>query len=238
MKYMGSKNRIAKYIVPILENSFIENECIDLIDACTGGANLIDKVRFTQNLFAYDVNEYIISMWQELQRGWIPDFVSRELYKKIMNDKEKYPKHLVGWVGVACSYSGKWFGGYAGETITKQGVRNYQTEALSNLKKQINCLGKVKFNCVSLFELNPINKSLIYCDIPYRDTTGYKDNFNHDAFYKWCFKMKELGHIIFISEYNMPKEFTEVWSIEVKSSFSANGNIGGSIKSLEKLFRP
>lgn len=236
MKYMGSKNRIAKYIVPILEKSFIENECIDFIDTCVGGSNLIDKVMFTKNLYAYDVNEYIIQMWVELQKGWIPEFVSKELYKNIMNEKEKYPKHLVGWVGIACSYSGKWFGGYAGKTITKKGIRNYQIEAIYNLKKQIIFLKNVTFNSISLFELKPINKSLIYCDIPYKQTTGYKDLFNHDEFYKWCKHMKELGHILFISEYDMPEYFAEVLRIEVSSSLSANGKSGGSKKSTEKLF--
>ena len=187
MKYMGSKNRIAKYIVTILEESFKKNNCIDFIDTCVGGANLIDKVKFTNNLYAYDINEYLISMFIELQSGWIPNLITKEQYKHIKDNKELYPKHIVGWAGVACSYSGKWFGGYAGETKTKiNTVRNYQNEAIKNIEQQILNLKNVVFKCDSLFNLNPKNKSLIYCDIPYKNTTGYKDEFNHEKFYKWC----------------------------------------------------
>lgn len=241
MKYMGSKNRIAKYIIPILEKSFKENNCIDFIDTCVGGANLIDKVNFTNNLFAYDINEYLIEMWNELKKGWIPELISKDEYIHIKNNKHLYPKYLIGWVGIACSYSGKWFGGYAGDYPENRRLKNgllpnYQNESINTTQKQITNLNNVTFKHNSLFDLKPINKSLIYCDIPYRWTTKYKDDFNHDEFYKWCFKMKELGHVVFISEYEMPSEFKEVWKGEVKSSLSANGKIGGSKKSIEKLF--
>ena len=77
---------------------------------------------------------------------------------------------------------------------------------------------------------------MIYCDIPYKDTTKYKDDFDHEKFYEWCREMKKQGHTIFISEYNMPDDFICVWEMEVKSSLSANGKSGGSKKSIEKLF--
>ena len=44
--------------------------------------------------------------------------------------------------------------------------------------------------------------------------------------------MNEKGHIIFISEYEMPKEFHEVWSLDVKVSIRPNK----TLKKIEKLF--
>lgn len=234
MKYMGSKNRIAKYIIPILEKEFKENKCIDFIDACVGGANLIDKVNFTNNLFAYDINEYAIELLDAIKNGWEPPLhVSKEMYYDVKKNKDKFEKHIVGYIGINCSFNGKWFDCYASKTITKNGkIRDYQDEARRNLINQGLNLSKINFNHCSIFDLNPKNKSLIYCDVPYKNTKKYKDNFNHDEFYKWCFKMKELGHIIFISEYEMPSEFKEVWSIEIKSTYANNG----VKKSVEKLF--
>ena len=59
---MGSKNRVAKYIVPILEKVYYDNECEIFIDACCGGCNLIDKINTSIPRYANDYNEYLIKM--------------------------------------------------------------------------------------------------------------------------------------------------------------------------------
>ena len=47
--------------------------------------------------------------------------------------------------------------------------------------------------------------SVIYCDIPYRNTEGYNEfEFDYNKFYEWCLKQTEL---VFISEYDMPEDF-------------------------------
>lgn len=59
-------------------------------------------------------------------------------------------------------------------------------------------------------------EGLIYCDPPYKNTTGYKDainnsGFNHDEFYTWCEAQKNL---VVVSEYSMPTDrFTCVWEM-------------------------
>lgn len=65
MKYMGSKNRIAKHILPIM----LEYKTDDMVwvEPFVGGANMIDKVK-GQRIGA-DFNEYLIAMWKELQKG-------------------------------------------------------------------------------------------------------------------------------------------------------------------------
>ena len=44
MKYQGSKSRIAKYIVPIIQKCIDDNEIIKYIEPFVGGANVIDKI--------------------------------------------------------------------------------------------------------------------------------------------------------------------------------------------------
>ena len=80
------------------------------------------------------------------------------------------------------------------------------------------------------------DKSFIYCDPPYENTTSYKNKFDHNKFWDWCREKAKQGHQIFISEYNAPDDFECVWSQEVKSSLSANGIAGGNKVSVEKLF--
>ena len=68
---------------------------------------------------------------------------------------------------------------------------------------------------------------------PYKSTTKYKDDFNHDKFYAWCREKRKEGHTIFVSEYWMPEDFKCVWQKEVNSSLTKDT---GSKKAVEKLF--
>lgn len=234
MKYMGSKARIKKEILPIILKDRKENQYF--VDLFAGGMNLIDSVE--GNRIANDLNYYLIEMWRLLLNGWIPKpFYDREFYNKVKNNKDDYPAYLVGWIGFNCSYSGKFFGGFAGKVNTKIGtVRNYQEEALSNVLKQVGNLRNVKLRNENYFELVIPPNSIIYLDPPYKDTTKYFADFDHDKFYDYCRQKKKEGHLIFVSEYEMPNDFVCVWEKQVKSSLYANGKIGGSKISTEKLF--
>lgn len=234
MKYMGSKNRIAKHLLPIMLEEANKHGITKWVEPFVGGANMIDKVPDSFERIGYDYNEYLIAMFNSLQNGWIPEPYTKEDYIYIRANKDEN-KHVTGWVGINCSYSGKWFGGYAGTVNTKGGVRDYQVEAARNTLKQMKDLVNVKFESSNVFDLD-IENSLIYCDPPYKDTTKYSNGtFDHDKFYKWC-REKAKSNIVFVSEYSAPDDFIEVWSQEVKSSLSANGVTGGNKVSVEKLF--
>lgn len=74
------------------------------------------------------------------------------------------------------------------------------------------------------------NNSVIYCDPPYKDTAKYTVDFNHDEFYKWCKKQKQLT---IISEYQMPEDFICIAEKEKRVILSDN-----SLLKTEKLFVP
>lgn len=44
MVYMGSKNRLSKDIVPIIQ-SYIDGGCKGYLEPFVGGANIIDKIK-------------------------------------------------------------------------------------------------------------------------------------------------------------------------------------------------
>jgi len=232
MKYMGSKNRIAKHLLPIILKNRPYYQWY--VEPFVGGANMIDKVG--GNRIGGEYNKYIVSMWNALIHGWIPYILTIEMYVDIRDNKGNYPDNVVGWAGIACSYSGKWFGGFAGKVKTKAGIRDYQAEAHKNVMAQIDNLKGVIFLSGSYEKIEIPPKSIIYCDPPYAGTTKYKDNFNHYNFWKWCRDMAFKQHKVFISEYTAPPDFTCLWSQEVKSSLSANGKSGGNKISTEKLF--
>lgn len=76
--------------------------------------------------------------------------------------------------------------------------------------------------------------SVIYCDIPYRDTNVYdKDNdFDYDRFYDWCEKQTEP---LFISSYDMPSDrFKCIAEFSHRSILCATANN----KVTERVFIP
>lgn len=228
MKYMGSKNRIAKDILPIILKDRKPNQWY--VEPFVGGCNIIDKVY--GNRIGADNNEYVICLFKAIQNGFIPpDTISEEEYKKAQ--KERKVDALTSFIGFGCSYSGKWFGGYARGNTNNGEPRNYCLESKKNIMKQKDALSGVIFDCVSYNKLSFPPKSIIYCDIPYKGTTQYKDKFNHLAFWDWCRDMVEQGHSVFVSEYNAPDDFECVWSKEINSSLTKET---GSKKGIERLF--
>ena len=228
MKYMGSKARIAKYILPIILKDRKPNQCY--VEPFVGGANIIDKVDGLR--IASDSNEYNICLFKAIQNGFIPpDFVSEKDYKEAQKNRQLTP--LVSFIGYGCSYSGKWFGGYARGNDSKGNPRNYCLESKKNILKQSKQLQNILFFSCSYEELEIPDDSIIYCDPPYKNTTKYKDGFNHKDFWEWCRVMSKKGHKVFISEYNGPDDFECIWEMQVNSSLTKDT---GSKKATEKLF--
>jgi len=230
MKYMGSKARFAKHILPIilkdrqLKQSYIE--------PFAGGMNMIDKVDGIR--IANDQHEELMAMWQALiYENWDPPkSVSEDEYKAIKYNQDDYPKHLVAYVGFN-SFGGKWFAGYRRD---KQGKRDYWAEHYRNITKQVPNLEGVILSCKSYTELEIPENSIIYCDPPYASTTKYRDSFDHDKFWEWCRQQSKAGHQVFISEYNAPEDFKCIWEKPAKTSFSWHADNLPAKKSVERLF--
>ena len=235
MKYMGSKARHAKELIPII----LKDHTPDMwyVEPFVGGANMIDKVdpKVAPKRLGCDVHEYLIEMWQAVSKGWEPPLtVTETMYNHIKANKDE-DKPLTGYVGFALSFGGKWFGGYRRDSV---GKRKYDEESYRGAIKQNKNLLGVHFQHKSVFDIDfsRCGKVTIYCDPPYRDTTKYKDSFDHNRFYDWCEDRAKEGDAVFISEYWMPEDrFECIWQKEVNNSLTKDT---GSKKGVEKLFIP
>ena len=229
---MGSKGRIAKYILPIILKDRKENQYY--IEPFVGGCNIIDKVQNPR--IANDNNNYLIAMWKGLQenRHIIRD-IPKDFYSDVRNsyntNNNKYDEFTIGWVGFAGSFNGRFFdGGYSGKTKD----RDYIKEQIANIEKQIPLINEVEFFSEDYRNIIYPDNSIIYCDPPYQGTTQYSisKNFNYNEFWQWCREMDKKGHQIQISEYNAPYDFECIWQKEMTNSL--NTNI--TYKPVEKLF--
>jgi DNA adenine methylase len=227
MKYMGSKNRIAKEILPIMLK---ERGQRTWVEPFVGGGNMIDKVQGKR--IGADINHYLIDALISI-RDCVSDLpknkneFTEDDYKDLRkSDDYKYK----GYAGFAFSYSCKWLGGWCRDGKNK---RDYVNESYKNAVNQSPLLQGVRFVNESYLDLQIPEDSLIYCDPPYENTTKYKDDFNHLEFWEWCRNKSKEGHIVFVSEYNAPADFKCIWSKEVTSSLTQDT---GAKTSIERLF--
>lgn len=173
-------------------------------------------------------------MWKELQKGWEPPKeITRNYYNEYRskyNNRCEEDMHLIGYIGFAGSFGGRFYdGGYA----TNKGKQNYHLQSYNNIMRQLpNILG-IDFRCSTYENLEIPPNSIIYCDPPYEGTKKYSNSgaFDHTSFWQWCRVIKDKGHTIYISEYNAPKDFITVWEKPVKCTLGINTKT-----SVEKLY--
>lgn len=233
MRYMGSKNRHSKDLLPILLNNREKNQYF--VEPFCGSCSIISKV--DGNRIANDNNFYLIELYKALIDGWEPpEHLSSEEYKDIKNNKDSYEPHLVGFAGFGCAFGGMWFGSYAKGNNAKGIPRNYCGESKRSLLKQLPTLIDIQFYNIDYYNLNIPDKSIIYCDPPYCNTEKYKhiDSFDNNLFWDWCRKKRLEGHTVYISEYTAPDDFECVWSKTVNSNIYDKSII--YTKRIEKLF--
>jgi len=235
---MGSKSRIAKYIVPIIQKCIDDSGYEIYIEPFGGGMNVIDKISKVKR-YGCDLNKYLIQLFTHLQSGGsLPEQVPRDLYSAIRSNPNQFDDWLVGCVGFLASYNGRFFdGGYArpGYEKTKNGerYRDYYREAKDNILSQLQNLQDVKFIVRNYLDINP-HRAVIFFDCPYTNTKQYKNatQFNHEQFLD-VMRQWSQDNIVFISEENAPEDFECVWAQEVSRSIKATDK---SV-SIEKLFR-
>lgn len=242
MKYMGSKSRIAKDIVPIIQSYIDNSETDKYYEPFVGGANVIDKIK-SSHKFASDLNPYLIALLIHVQKGGVLyDTVSKELYDKARTafntqNTSEFEDWQIGNIGFIASYNGRWFdGGYAKPTYekTKNGLRyrDYYKEAATNLLEQAPNLKGITFASCDYRKSHP-HGFVVYCDPPYAQTKQYSNarNFDYEEFWS-IMKKWSKDNIVLVSEQTAPNDWQTIWEKPVSRSIKANDK---SI-AVEKLF--
>lgn len=261
MVYMGSKSRITKHIVPIIQ-SYIDKDPTNTvyIEPFVGGGNVIDKIKCPLRM-GCDLNKYVIALFRHLQNGGeLYESVSRELYNEAREDWKnqsgKFEDWELGNIGFLASYNGRFFdGGYAksGYEKTKNGLRyrDYYREGKDNILKQVSdkkfdnilfCNADYR-KTVLLTLIQYANREdinvVMYCDPPYQNSKKYNisKNFDYDEFWSLLTFANVLDNLtIFVSEQYIPDKYRDkfecVWQQEIRRTIKAKDKS----KTTEKLF--
>lgn len=233
MHYLGGKSRHAKQIAALLKGYRKQGQAY--IEPFCGGLNVIalmDGVRI-----AADMHPYLIALYKGLQDGTFvpPTSITEQEYYEIKADKNKDPA-LSGFVGFACSFSGKWFGSYARNVRGKTDPTYFPGTASRSLARKFKHLDGVSFLCQPYDALESVD-SLIYCDPPYEGTTGYAGlpKFDHAKFWDTVRKWSQQGNTVLVSEYQAPPDFEVVW--EAPSPVQWHGDNKVDLKRIERIFK-
>lgn len=236
MKYMGSKSRIAKEIVPIIQHYVDEYKPLCYLEPFVGGANIIDKIKYKYKIGS-DANKYLIGLLKHVQKdGELLPEVSKELWNEVKSHPERFDDWKVGNVCFLASYNGRGFsGGYANKGIehTSHGnvLRDYYAEAKRNLLNQAVNLKECTFECWDYKTLNPMN-CVVYCDPPYIKTKSYDVRlFNTVEFWE-IMRCWSKNNIVLISEQTAPDDFEVIFEKKVHRTLGQNRPIV-----TEKLFK-
>ena len=176
---------------------------------------------------AGDTNKSIMLMWQEAQNGWVPssDIVSKEEFLRLKFNGESTAEK--GFIGTTHAYRGSYFRNYCLTECSKKALPN-TTKRVSDIALN-SVVSKVKFEYGDYTQFSDLRNFLIYCDPPYENTSGYRNdqsrgNFDYDkfdnlAFWTWTQKMAE-HNTVYVSEYATPKNV----DYEVAYAFNARDN--------------
>jgi DNA adenine methylase len=244
--YHGGKQRIGKKLSEIIYNESIDienNYEFKIKGYCEPFSGMFGVYQHIPKLFeqthqkinykAGDINKSVIMMWKAAQKGWKPPYTATE--KQYNNLKIAKDSALKGYIGHQYSFGGQFFNGYA----PKFGKNSNSLKASTNVINIAKVLKKVEITQGSYTQFSKLKGYVIYCDPPYDNTiqryynSNDKVGFDHVFFWEWC-RMMSYNNIVFISNYNAPKDFELIFSSAHKlTGICPNKN---NKKRVEKLY--
>lgn len=241
MVYQGSKAKLKKYLIPILQKCIDDNGVTNYVEPFVGGANIIDSIK-CEHRIASDINKELISLLTYMQLNpeldIAPDECSFEHYADVRENRKnktnKYSETYTTLIGYFASYGGRYFdGGYGRDS---KGGRCIYKERLANAREQAPLLNGIEFFPADykFYTEAGIKGAVFYLDPPYKNTKSYNNQkFNHEDFYDFCRQLSK-DNWVFISEYSMPDDFECIWQKERKVLQKADRSKGDTFT--EKLF--
>lgn len=210
MQYMGGKHRQAKDIRKIIAE--LRGDRTRYVEPFMGGGSVLAAVApdFDHAVGA-DASESLIELWKAVVSDeWHPPVhMTKEVYDAMKRYGSACP--LKGWAGYGASYRGKWFGGYNGTVAT----RDYMAENARGLERKAVILRKHPDLTITHgdYTSHTVNAdTVVYCDPPYADTTGYQvvDDFDHGWFWEIAQHWTEMGALVLVHEYTAPEFWVPV----------------------------
>ena len=169
-------------------------------------------------------------------------FVNREDCEKLCQIEDTHERRIVyrAIVSESAKRNGKvlkkgshYYYNDMGQTESLQSLQSLESlqslqslerlESLQRLERleSLQRLERLEIYNLSYEKVKIPENSVVYCDIPYRGTSKYINDFDYDKFYQWCRNQKRT---VFISEYATPDDFYTVAKFTRIGTLSATNN--------------
>ena len=228
--YRGNKENEAYHIVRFIENLMTDRK--QVVDLFCGGCSIACALPKRFNVIANDSNPYLMSMlyamkndlitnmpvpvdeafYNERRKEMLSDYLTikhdSDLLKTAKDDRETLVKRAyIGWAGYAGS-SGDFMSSFCGH---RKGSAEDKTFYRSRMiKETVRTIKEndIELSCVDYASFQTNTPTVFYCDPPFARRSSYPcTSFDTEAFFKWCFVMRDKGHTILLSEQTAPDGF-------------------------------
>lgn len=166
-----------------------------------------------------DLHASVISMWQAVQQGWLPnedpDSLTQETAEELM--LQPSPSPLKAYFGFSFFYAGQFFQGKFRPSASRHRLYIDEFKYLCELFKSGT---QVRFTHGDYRELmGGVTNAVIYLDPPYyKKSCKYRDEqknwfpkVDHKEFWELC-RILSKDNIVFVSEQTYPDDFVSIAS--------------------------
>lgn len=219
--------------------SILRDECTGSLSIPLGVWELGGRVDL-----AGDIVRPLISLYRALGDGWDPPAnVDEALYQRMLDrfrsGRDRDPlvgdldpdDPLTAFVGFFCSFSGKWWGGYARNVavprfdappsrrkrpVTACDLRPVSAASRAGLLAMVPAIRATSLRCAPMLADLPGDPAAILIDWPYYKTEGYPAAPPFDT-YRERLRAAEASrrHFVVVCEFAMPPAWREVWTARV-----------------------
>ena len=232
MRYMGGKARQAGHIREVVAR--MRGERDHYLEPFMGGGWVSAAVApdFPRATLA-DASGPLVALWRAVVvDGWAPPAaMTRDEYDRLRAEDDVTALH--GWAGYAASYQGKYFGGYNGDVPS----RDYIAEAARSTARKAAVL-RTHPDLTILhadYRVHAVtDRTVVYCDPPYADTTGYGAVGVFDTMEFWTTAQKwgESGALVLVHEYSAPDGWVPVLETDRVETMHHGGPSSGTRKEI------
>ena len=217
--YQGGKKRIGKRIytvINIIDKELNPNSHLPYFEPFVGMGSIIRHFHKQpeRKLYASDINEDLIAMWEAVQEGWIPPVsVTRERFNELKEQKTVSAERC--FVGCVASFGGNYFHSYRLH-LAKNGIDYMKMggRCIEKIRPEINKVNFMKSESYDKSYEKIKGKKIIYCDPPYAGndlSNKLFSEFDYDKF--WDTMRRWSKHnLVIISESTAPLDFEKIWS--------------------------
>lgn len=218
MSYIGGKARGSDHILTLLNHHAFDR--MDYLEPFVGYAHILRRVENKRSYRASDCNQLLVTLLKGVQLGERYPQISKSQYDALRgaHGDTSFRRAVAAF---AYSFKGGEWRGY----FDKRRGRAYADEhkRYYDVLHACDVFQKTRLACTDYRRIQPDHK-LIYCDPPYKGTTGYNGgaDFDHGEFWEHM-RVWSRDNLVFVSEYRAPSDFKCIISCSKLNNLAADG---------------